>query len=171
MNNRIVRTATVAGIGALSLLGAAAAPGMAAAAPHMTDPAKLAIDGDLMIAPGVHLLNIEAQGARDMDGKTHGTYVATIMDGMHKTPFQVKGPVTCIWTHGDTASLVYPITETSPNIVPAQLSGAYAVKISVRKGSGMMNEVGVMGPMATSSFHGCAPGATPNMFHGDVMIG
>ncbi|EGD55576.1 hypothetical protein [Gordonia neofelifaecis] len=169
MNTRIARTTTVAGIGALSMLGAIAGPGIAdAAPPPTTEPAKLVIDGDLAIAPGVHVLNIEAQGTRDMHGKTAGTYVATVMDGMHKTPIQVKGPVTCIWTHGDSAALVYPITETSPNLVPAQLSGAYAVKISVRKGK--MSHVGVDGPMATTAFHGCMPGPTPNMFVGDIDI-
>ncbi|MGB6244995.1 hypothetical protein [Gordonia sp. (in: high G+C Gram-positive bacteria)] len=188
MNARITRTA-ITGIGALSVIGALAVPGIAAAAPTQQQPTQqqpanqhgahhhkghkhadsmLMIDGDLTLAPGVHVLNISAHGHKDKHGKTHGSYVATVMDGKHKTPYQVKGPVTCIYTHGDTAALVYPITGTTPELVPPSARGKLAVKISVRKGK--VDHVGVQGPMPTNDFHGCLPGATPNTFTGKITI-
>lgn len=170
MNTRVIRRSTAAGIGALAMIGALAAPGITNAKPmHHPMPTKLSIVGDLVAAPGVHVLNIDAQGTRDMQGKTTGTYVATVMNGTSKTPIQVKGPITCIYTHGNTASLIYPISATNPNLVPASARDMYAVKISVRKGK--VDHVGVQGPMPTNSFRNCLPGATPNMFQGKITIG
>lgn len=162
MNTRALRLLPAAGLAAAAVLGATAVPAQAAT------PAELSIAGDLEIAPGVHLLNIDAHGVTDTKGDTTGTYTATLMNGMSKVPFQIKGPVTCIDTREDSAALVYPISNTVPNLVPAGLKDAYAVKISVRKGG--TDHVGVMGPAPTSSFHGCAPAATPFRFTGDIMI-
>ncbi|MGW0036897.1 hypothetical protein [Gordonia sp. NPDC003376] len=164
MNNHTRRALTATGIGIIALGGA----GVAVAPASAEKPAMLHISGDLEVAPGVHVLNIEAHGHRTESGQTSGTYVATVMDGRNRLPVQVKGPITCIYTKGDNGSLVYPIDATSPNLVPAGLEGAYAVQITVRKGKPDM--VGVVGPMATSSFHGCAPGATPFMFDGMIGI-
>ncbi|GAA4660952.1 hypothetical protein [Gordonia humi] len=162
MNRTIYRFLPVAVVGA-AVVGAVATP-TADAAP----PASLHIAGDLQIAPGVHVLDIEATGARDAHGTTTGTYTATLMNGRSKLPFQVKGPITCIWTHGDTASLVYPISGTVPNLVPAAAKNMAAVQITVRKGA--VDRVGVMGPAPTGSFRGCAPAATPFRFDGDIAI-
>ncbi|MBM7366955.1 hypothetical protein [Gordonia hydrophobica] len=162
MNTRALRLFPAAAILGAAVLGGAAVPA------HAATPAALTIAGDLEIAPGVHLLNIDAHGVTSRSGTTTGTYTATLMNGMSKVPFQVTGPVTCIDTRGDSAALVYPISKTAPNLVPAGLADAFAVKISVRKGD--TDRVGVMGPAPTSSFHGCAPAATPFRFDGDIMI-
>ncbi|WP_132993726.1 hypothetical protein [Gordonia zhaorongruii] len=156
------RLLPAAGLAAVAVLGFTGVP---AAAEPAAEPASLSIDGDLEIAPGVHVLNIDAQGTRTADGTTSGTYVATLMNGRSKVPFQIKGPVTCIDTRDDSASLVYPISGTSPQLVPGPLRNQLAVQISVRKGT--PDRVGVMGPAPTSSFHGCAPAATPFAFQGD----
>ncbi|MGO3325936.1 hypothetical protein [Gordonia sp. (in: high G+C Gram-positive bacteria)] len=162
MNTRTLRLLPVAGLAAVAVLGATGAPAQAA------ESASLSIDGDLEIMPGVHLLNIDAEGTRTDAGKTSGTYTATLMNGMSKVPFQIKGPVTCIDTRGDAAALVYPISATAPNLVPDPLKDMLAVKISVRKGAA--DRVGVMGPAPTSSFRGCAPETTPFRFDGDIEI-
>ncbi|WLP92402.1 hypothetical protein [Gordonia sp. NB41Y] len=164
MNIRIRRAVTAIGISVIAVGGA----GVAVAPASAEKPAMLDISGDLAIAPGVHLLHIEAHGDRTKSGETSGTYVATVMDGRNRLPVQVKGPVTCIYTKGDTGSLIYPIDATSPDLVPAGLKGAYAVQITVRKGAPDM--VGVVGPMATSSFHGCEPGTTPFTFDGKIGL-
>ncbi|MGB3706874.1 hypothetical protein [Gordonia sp. (in: high G+C Gram-positive bacteria)] len=170
MNNHTIRRPIAAAIGAIATMGTLATPGIASAVPEQYPmPASLSIAGDLLVAPGVHLLNIDASGMRDKHGKTAGTYVATVMNGSSKTPIQVKGPITCIYTHGDTASLVYPISATSPNLVPNALRDRYAVKISVRKGN--VDHVGVQGPMPTDSFRNCLPGSTPFVFQGKITIG
>ncbi|MDL9935772.1 hypothetical protein QSJ18_03345 [Gordonia sp. ABSL1-1] len=129
-------------------------------------PAALSISGDMLIAPGVHLLNIEAKGLRTSSGMTTGTYVATVKNGSMALPIQVKGPVTCIYTDATTGSLIYPITGSTPDILPAGARGAYAVQVTVRTGN--PDKVGLMGPMPTSSFHGCHPGATPYTFEGTI---
>ncbi|ALG85278.1 hypothetical protein [Gordonia phthalatica] len=162
MNHRALRLLPAAGLAAAAVLGGTAAPAQAAT------PESLTIVGDLEIAPGIHLLNIDAHGTTDESGHTTGTYTATLMNGMSKVPFQIKGPVTCIDTDKDSAALVYPISNTNPNLVPAALKDAFAVKISVRKGT--TDHVGVMGPAPTQSFHGCTPGATPFAFRGDITI-
>lgn len=162
MNTRTLRLLPVAGLAAAAVLGATAVPA------HAAEPASLSIKGDLEIVPGVHLLNIDATGTRDDAGTTTGDYTATLMNGMSKVPFQIKGPVTCIDTRGDSAALVYPISATNPNLIPAPLKDVLAVQISVRKGA--TDHVGVMGPVPTSSFHGCAPAATPFAFKGDITI-
>lgn len=162
MNKRAFRLLPAAGLAAAAVVAATVAPANAA------EPASLSIDGDLEIAPGVHLLHIDAHGSTTKDGKTSGTYTATLMNGRSNVPFQIKGPVTCIDTRGDSAALVYPISATAPNLVPAPLKDVLAVQISVRKAS--TDRVGVMGPAPTSSFTGCAPAATPFRFDGDIAI-
>lgn len=161
MNNRAFRFLPAASLAAAAVVAATVSPAGAA------EPASLTIEGDLEIAPGIHLLHIDAEGTTKA-GKTSGTYTATLMNGRSKVPFQIKGPVTCIDTRGDAASLVYPISATDPNLVPAPLKDMLAVQISVRKGS--TDRVGVMGPAPTSSFKGCAPAATPFRFDGDIAI-
>lgn len=162
MTTRALRLLPLAGLAAAAALGTTTVPAAAAT------PAALSITGDLEIAPGVHLLHIDAHGTRNSLGTTTGMYTATLMNGKSKVPFQIKGPVTCIDTRGHSAALVYPISTTDPNLVPAAMKDAFAVKISVRTGT--TDRVGVMGPAPTASFHGCAPGATPFAFTGDVSI-
>ncbi|GAB91642.1 hypothetical protein [Gordonia rhizosphera] len=147
----------------------AAAPAATASPTPPPNTQSLYVSGDMAIAPGVHLLNIKAMGMRTANGTTSGRYVATVLDGRNPTPIQVRGPITCLYTNGDTASLIYPITGTTPDVLPADLRGAAAVQITVRKGSSS-NRVGVMGPMPTSSFQGCKPGMTPFGFDGVVSI-
>ncbi|MYR04901.1 hypothetical protein GTV32_00470 [Gordonia sp. SID5947] len=155
---------------AAAILGATAlvtAPAVSAA----DESAGLDVAGDMAIAPGIHVLKIEAHGARTANGQTTGSYLATVLDGMNPTPIQVRGPITCLYTAGDTASLIYPITGSNPDIIPAALRGAAAVQITVRKGSmGAPNHVGIMGPMPTSSFNGCRPEMTPFVFDGTIAI-
>lgn len=132
-------------------------------------PATLSIKGDLEIAPNVHLLRIDAMGARDKDGMTDGTYTATVLTGMNPTPIQVKGPVTCIYVKGKTASLVYPISDIRPIGLPTGLKDVAAVQITVRQNvEGTTDKVGVVGPLPTDSFKGCDPAATPFTFTGTV---
>ncbi|WAC56205.1 hypothetical protein [Gordonia sp. SL306] len=172
MSHPTIRRALVAA--ASAVLGATAlvtAPAVSAAPMTAEKPAALVVSGDMAIAPGVHLLRIEAIGARTADGKTMGTYRATVLDGTNPTPIQVRGPITCLYTAGNTASLIYPITATTPDILPAAARGAAAVQITVRKGaSGAPSHVGIMGPMATSSFDGCRPAMTPFVFDGMIDI-
>ncbi|GAC68672.1 hypothetical protein [Gordonia soli] len=158
-NRKILRTAAIVA-GTIGATVALTSPAGAA------EPASLSIDGDLQIAPNVSVLGIDAVGTRTAAGVTSGTYVATVKLGGSSLPIQVKGPVTCIYTKGNTASLVYPITGSTPDILPAGARGALAVQITVRTGAADM--VGVMGPMPTSSFRGCNPGPTPFPFSGDV---
>ncbi|GAA1482159.1 hypothetical protein GCM10009624_25990 [Gordonia sinesedis] len=156
-------------------LGLAAAASLAATTlitggtASAAEPASLTIQGDLHLTPTLRLLRIDAQGVRDKDGKTTGTYVATMLDGMNPTPIQVRGPITCISSSGNAASLVYPISEVRPfGMIPA-LKDKYAIQISVRKGTdGRSSRVGVNGPMPTGNFTGCAPAATPFAFKGTI---
>ena len=154
---------SVAGIGAVALIGAVAPP-----VAHAAPAASLTINGDMQLAPGLRVLNIDAKGDRPTNGETSGTYTATIMNGSSKTPFKVRGPVTCIHTGDGVASLVYPISGTTPDLVPEMLKNQYAIKVTVRTGT--KDRVGVQGPAPTSSFHGCAPGATPYDFDGDITM-
>ncbi|AZG48676.1 hypothetical protein [Gordonia insulae] len=161
-------------LAAATVLGAAAlasTPAAVAAPMGPTGVQALRISGDMEIAPGVHVLNIEAIGARGAGGQTMGRYEATVLDGRNPTPIHVRGPITCIYTQGGTASLVYPITGTTPEVLPAAARGAAAVQITVRKGvRGAPDHVGVMGPMATSAFKGCQPAMTPFVFDGEIDI-
>lgn len=167
-----VRALTATGMAAaavIATLGGVAAPADAA------ETKSLKISGELEIAPDLEILEIKAEGTTDAEGKTTGTYVATLLAGDDDNPplpFKVKGPITCIYTEGNTASLVYPITGTEPNLVPpAPLKDVLAVQITVRKGD--ENTVGgVNGPAPTHSFRGCNPGgATPYEFDGgDIEI-
>lgn len=144
------------------------AAGPAAADNHT--PATLSIKGDLHLTPTLRLLRIDAEGVRDKEGKTSGTYVATMLDGMNPTPIQVRGPITCINVKDDAASsLVYPISEVRPfGMIPA-LKDRFAIQISVREGhDGRSSMVGVNGPMPTENFKSCAPAPTPFAFKGTI---
>ncbi|TSD97856.1 hypothetical protein FOV72_07350 [Gordonia rubripertincta] len=156
-----------------------AATGLAAAAVFATfgvaapadaaETKSLMIEGELEVAD-LDLLAIKAEGLTNAEGKTTGTYEATLLagDDDNPLPLKVKGPITCIHTDGDTASLVYPIGATDPNLVPTPLKDALAVQITVRKGD--PSKVGVNGPAPTGSFSGCTPAATPFEFDGDIEI-
>ncbi|MDV6311219.1 hypothetical protein R3Q15_04795 [Gordonia amicalis] len=162
-----VRALTATGVAAAAAL--VATLGVTAPA-DAAETKSLKASGELEIAPDLEILEIKAEGTTDAEGKTTGTYVATLLagDDDNPLPFKVKGPITCIYTEGNTASLVYPITGTEPNLVPAPLRDALAVQITVRKGD--ENTVGVNGPAPTHSFRGCNPGATPYEFDGDIEI-
>ncbi|MCZ4650765.1 hypothetical protein O4157_04855 [Gordonia amicalis] len=165
-----VRALTATGVAAAAAL--VATLGVTAPA-DAAETKSLKASGELEIAPDLEILEITAEGTTDAEGKTTGTYVATLLagDDDNPLPFKVKGPITCIHTEGNTASLVYPITGTEPNLVPAPLKDALAVQITVRKGAGEDdNKVGVNGPAPTASFRGCKPGATPYEFDGDIEI-
>ncbi|GAA14096.1 hypothetical protein QEN40_09085 [Gordonia alkanivorans] len=153
-----------------ALAAAAVFATLAVSAPADAAQTKsLMIEGELEIAD-LDLLAIKAVGATNAEGKTTGTYEATLLagDDDNPLPFKVKGPITCIHTDGDTASLVYPISATDPNLIPAPLQDALAVQITVRKGD--PSKVGVNGPAPTGSFSGCEPAATPYEFDGDIEI-
>ena len=154
---------------AMTLAAAALAVGAPASAEPVTPtPATLTIKGDLQLTPTLRLLRIDAQGMRGPAGTT-GTYRATLLDGMNPTPIQVRGPITCISVAGNSASLVYPISDVAPFGLPPMLKDVLAVQISVRKGVGNASSmVGVNGPMPTGNFRGCAPAATPFAFRGDI---
>lgn len=163
------RTLAASGLAAAAVL---ASVGVAAPA-DAAETKSLKISGELEIAPDLEVLEIKADGVTEDKGKTTGTYVATLLagDDDNPLPFKVKGPITCIHTDGNTASLVYPIAATDPNLIPAGLSEALAVQITVRKGAGEDdNKVGVNGPAPTASFNGCKPAATPFDFDGDIEI-
>ncbi|WP_232718824.1 hypothetical protein [Gordonia metallireducens] len=165
------RTRTLAASG-LAAAAVFASIGVAAPA-DAAETKSLKISGELEIAPDLEVLEITADGVTDDKGKTTGTYVATLLagDDDNPLPFKVKGPITCIHTDGNTASLVYPIAATDPNLIPAGLSEALAVQITVRKGPGEDdNKVGVNGPAPTDSFKGCKPAATPYAFDGEIEI-
>ncbi|WP_168706759.1 hypothetical protein [Gordonia paraffinivorans] len=156
---------------AIGLAAAAAFAGLGVSAPaDAAEPRSLSIEGELEIAPDLELLAIKAQGTTDENGKTTGTYEATLLagDDDYPLPFTVKGPITCIHAGKDVASLVYPIAATTPDLVPAALKNALAIQITVRKGT--QDKVGVNGPAPTGSFSGCAPAATPFDFDGDIDI-
>ncbi|MCF3938540.1 hypothetical protein VX037_22890 [Gordonia sp. Z-3] len=163
------RTARLAA-SALAASGlAVGATTVAAASATAAEPAALSIQGDLALTPDLHLLRIDAEGARTGAGATGGTYTATVLAGTDPTPIQVTGPITCIYVKGDTASLVYPISDIKPIGLPAQFKDAAAVQITVREGTdGRSDMVGVNGPMLTSSFTGCAPTDTPFAFDGEI---
>jgi len=134
-----------------------------------SEPADLSIDGDLQPIEGLNVLNIQADGMRDSEGTTTGTYTATVEFGSSTTPLTVRGPITCIDVEGDDAALVYPISDIAGMTLPGSLENAAAVKISVHQGSGDEGDmVGVAGPMPTGAFDGCAPGDTPFGFDGTI---
>lgn len=134
-----------------------------------SEPAHLSIDGDLQPLPGFNVLNIDADGMRDADGTTTGTYTATVEFGSSSTPLTVYGPITCIDVDGDDASLIYPISGVAGMELPDPLADAAAVQISVHQGSGAEGDtVGVSAPMPADAFDGCAPGATPFGFDGTI---
>ncbi|MFD4181184.1 hypothetical protein [Rhodococcus sp. NPDC058514] len=131
------------------------------------NPASLSIDGHLQPIANLDALHIVATGEQDADGKVTGTYNAT----GDFLPIAVSGPVTCLSVAGNTASLIYPITGVYGMTLPQGLNGAAAVQVTVTKGTdGQPNHVGVIGPMATDSFKGCAPGPTPFVFDGTIEI-
>ncbi|MFW0787273.1 hypothetical protein AAFP35_22480 [Gordonia sp. CPCC 206044] len=164
---RTVLATVTSVIAAGTLIGVAPTAG---AAPPARDVQSLRVHGDMEIAPGVHVLRIHAMAVRTA-GKTMGWYEATMLDGRNPTAITVRGPITCLYTRGGTASLVYPITGTTPEVLPPGARGAAAVQITVREGvRGGPDHVGVMGPMATSAFVGCNPGATPFVFDGQIAI-
>lgn len=160
--------ARATGISALAAAAVFATLGVSAPA-NAAETKSLTIEGELEIAD-LDVLAIKAEGVTDDTGKSTGTYEATLLagDDDNPLPFTVRGPITCIHTDGDTASLVYPISATDPNLIPAPLKDALAVQITVRKGE--PSKVGVNGPAPTDSFSGCKPAATPFEFDGDIEI-
>ncbi|MEO9329813.1 hypothetical protein [Gordonia aurantiaca] len=165
---RQTRTRTLPASG---LAAAAVLAGLGVTAPAgAAEPVALEISGELEIAPDLEILEIRADATTDADGKTTGTYEATLLagDDDNPLPVKVKGPITCIHTGENVASLVYPISSTVPNLVPGALKDAFAVQITVRKG--VQDKVGVNGPAPTDSFDGCKPAATPFDFDGDIEI-
>lgn len=189
---RRLQTGPVAALAVGASVAAVVAAGPVAAAdpPTPAPTASLSIRGDLKVTPTIHLLRIDAKGSKGADGKTTGTYRATLLDGANPTPIQVRGPVTCIDVSPTTASLVYPISEIRPfGTLPGGLKDAFAIQITARKTAAtpangakknaaettaadknkpVDGQVGVRGPMATSAFKGCAPAATPFAFHGVI---
>ncbi|MXP21529.1 hypothetical protein GIY30_09215 [Gordonia sp. HNM0687] len=164
--NRTARLAASALAASGLAVGATTAAATSAPA---AEPAALSIQGDLALTPELHLLRIDAEGARDGSGETGGTYTATVLNGSDPTPIEVTGPISCIYVNGDTASLVYPISDIEPVGLPDQFQDAAAVQITVREGTdGRSDMVGVNGPMLTSSFTGCAPTDTPFAFDGEI---
>ncbi|MDG3014237.1 hypothetical protein [Speluncibacter jeojiensis] len=147
-------------------LAVAAAAIVVPAAASASTPTTLSADGHLQPMANFNALHIVADG-QDAGGTVTGTYAAT----GDMIPISVSGPVTCLDVEGNTASLVYPITAVNGMTLPGGLNGAAAVQVTVTKGAnGQPNQVGIMGPMATTSFNGCAPGPTPFTFDGTVSI-
>ncbi|MDN5756925.1 MAG: hypothetical protein L0H59_00055 [Tomitella sp.] len=165
---RLTRALTeVAAAGAAAAIAVAMAAIPATAAP----PATLSIDGHLQPVPNLNILHITATGEQSADGTATGSYTAQAEFGNMPLPITVAGPITCLSFDGPTASLIYPITGTDPMLVPGSLSGAAAVQITVTQGhGGGPDHVGLIGPMPTSNFHGCAPGPTPFVFDGTIDI-
>ncbi|MEE4023967.1 hypothetical protein V1Y59_12845 [Gordonia sp. PKS22-38] len=148
---------------------AVASATMAAGTAPAVEPATLSIEGDLQLTPTIHLLRIEAQGDRAESGETTGDYKATVLNGADPTPIEVTGPVTCIYVQGNTASLVYPISDVAPFGLPEQFVDVAAVQITVREGTnGGSDMVGVGMPMLTADVKGCQPGDTPFAFDGEI---
>ncbi|WP_043450932.1 hypothetical protein [Jongsikchunia kroppenstedtii] len=145
---------------------------VASASPPPPQPAWLKIDGIAQMG-GMNFLHIVANGQRNMAGATTGDYAATVLLAGMPTGIQVVGPVTCISVHKDTASLIYPISGVRPlGDFPAGLKDAQAIQVSVRRAMpGHPAQVGLNGPMATGSFHGCEPGPTPMAFTGTIDAG
>lgn len=156
----ILRASAVAGAAVAVAIGTSSTAG---AAP----PQTLSIDGHLQPVADFDALHIVATGEQSADGGVTGTYNATA--GM--LPISVSGPVTCLRVEGNTASLIYPITGVNDMDLPQGLNGAAAVQVTVTKGvEGEPSHVGLIGPMPTSSFNGCAPGPTPFVFDGTIDI-
>ncbi|KAA0022263.1 hypothetical protein FOY51_14880 [Antrihabitans cavernicola] len=134
-------------------------------------PAGFSVSGNLQPIAGFTALHIVANGQRAADGTTSGAYRANGQLQNLSLPLAVDGPITCLEVTGSTVSFVYPIEQTEPALVPAPLSNAAAIQITVTKGAdGQPNHVGLIGPMATGAFNGCAPGPTPFVFDGDVDL-
>ncbi|MDN5758817.1 MAG: hypothetical protein L0H59_09825 [Tomitella sp.] len=167
------RTRRAIRLGAIAAAVPLVAVGTASAASAEPDPPPntLSIDGSLQLVPGFNVLHIVAQGDTDADGAASGTYDATVQLGDSELPVAVHGPVTCLTTEGDTASLVYPIDSLDPDVLPGSLAGEFAVQVTVTDGeNGEPDMVGLAGPAPTDSFDGCAPGPAPFVFDGDVDI-
>lgn len=164
------RAKRIAVLAAVPLFAATAAIATATTA-SAEGPATLSIDGSLQPVPGFSVLHIVADGQKAANGDATGTYDANLELGGRALPIKVAGPITCLSFDGDTASLIYPIDSTEPPVVTGSLSGALAVHITVQRGAdGQPSHVGLMGPMPTSSFHGCEPGPTPFVFDGAIEI-
>jgi len=151
---------------------ASGATAVASASPPPPPAAWLKIDGVAQMA-GMNFLHIVADGQRNMTGATSGDYMATVLLAGQPTAIQVVGPVTCISVHPDSASLIYPISGVRPlGDFPMGLKDAQAIQVSVRKATPTQPaQVGLNGPMATSSFRGCEPGPTPMTFVGTIDAG
>lgn len=157
-----LRVTPIALAAAAAAAAAIALPTTAAAA----TPTTLAVDGHLQPMANFNALHIVTTGT-DSGGTVTGTYTAT----GDMIPVSVSGPVTCLTADGNTTSLVYPITAVNGMPLPQGLNRAAAVQVTVTKGTGgQPDKVGLIGPMATNSFNGCAPGPTPFDFDGTVSI-
>ena len=133
--------------------------------------AAVTADGDLQIVPGFSVLHIAAIASTSTGGPTIGTYTATVKVGATALPVQVSGPITCLQTTPTTASFIYPIDATTPDILPPALRGQAAVQITLRTGrSGQPAHAGVFGPLPARSLTGCAPQPTPFPYRGALAI-
>ncbi|SIS00209.1 hypothetical protein [Williamsia sterculiae] len=126
--------------------------------------------GSLRLAPNFGVLNIDAK-ASTTAGKTEGSYTATVTAGTAPLPLQVRGPITCLDVTGDTASFVYPIQGSTPDVLPGALRGAVAIQITLTKGGqGQPDRVGVFGPVPRQALSTCAPRPTQFDFVGTLDI-
>lgn len=133
--------------------------------------ATVTADGDLQIVPGFSVLHIAAVASTSAGGPTIGTYTATVKAGATALPVQVSGPITCLQTTPTTASFIYPIAVTTPDILPPALHGLAAVQITLRAGRpGQTAHVGVLGPLPTRTLTHCSPQPTPFPYRGALTI-
>ncbi|MFW0791554.1 hypothetical protein [Gordonia sp. CPCC 205333] len=172
MLNQLTSHRSLAHLLATIATTAGLATGVTAIAPTASaaTPAALGIHGDMLLTGNFHSLRIDAVGVRTANGNTAGTYRAQVLNGSGPIGVEFLGPVTCIYVRGNVASLVYPIRAVAPLGEPGALTNAYAIKVTVRRGpNDRGSRVGLMGPQPTSSFRGCAPGATPFAFVGTIV--